>query len=92
LTRRQLIPTILADGRIAQMQLGNGLWVTRDYQTPGTPTTYFIKCILRWVVPSIKGEGYAELFFDHGLVEINVIGKDFYKVVTRDQNDAVESN
>jgi YD repeat-containing protein len=27
-----------ADGRIAQMQLGNGLWETRDYRTPGTPT------------------------------------------------------
>jgi RHS repeat-associated protein len=30
-----------ADGRIAQMQLGNGLWETRDYQTSGnTPTSY----------------------------------------------------
>jgi len=26
------------DGRIAQLKLGNGLWETRDYQTPGTPT------------------------------------------------------
>ena len=27
-----------ADGRIAQMKLGNDLWETRSYQTPGTPT------------------------------------------------------
>ncbi len=29
-----------ADGRIAQMKLGNGRYVTRDYRTPGTTTTY----------------------------------------------------
>jgi RHS repeat-associated protein len=28
------------DGRITSMKLGNNLWVTRDYQTPGTPTVY----------------------------------------------------
>jgi RHS repeat-associated protein len=28
------------DGRIAQMKLGNNLWETRDYQTPGTTTYY----------------------------------------------------
>jgi RHS repeat-associated protein len=28
------------DGRIARMKLGNNLWVTRDFQTPGTPTVY----------------------------------------------------
>jgi RHS repeat-associated protein len=27
-----------ADGRIAQMKLGNGLWETRIFQTPGSPT------------------------------------------------------
>ena len=27
-----------ADGRIAQMKLGNDLWETRSYQAPGTPT------------------------------------------------------
>jgi RHS repeat-associated protein len=27
-----------ADGRIAQLKLGNDLWETRSYQTPGTPT------------------------------------------------------
>ena len=29
-----------ADGRIAEMKLGNGLFETRDYRTPGTPTVY----------------------------------------------------
>ena len=29
-----------ADGRIAQMKLGNNLWETRSYQTPGTPTLF----------------------------------------------------
>jgi RHS repeat-associated protein len=29
-----------ADGRIAQMKLGNGLYETRDYSAPGTPTIY----------------------------------------------------
>ena len=29
-----------ADGRIAQMKLGNDLWETRNYQTPGTPTLF----------------------------------------------------
>jgi YD repeat-containing protein len=29
-----------ADGRIAQMKLGNDLWETRAYQTPGTPTLF----------------------------------------------------
>jgi RHS repeat-associated protein len=29
-----------ADGRIAQMMLGNGRYETRDYNTPGTATTY----------------------------------------------------
>jgi YD repeat-containing protein len=28
------------DGRIARMKLGNNLWATRDFQTPGTPTIY----------------------------------------------------
>ena len=28
------------DGRIAKMKLGNDLWETRDYQTPGTPTKF----------------------------------------------------
>jgi RHS repeat-associated protein len=28
------------DGRIAQMKLGNNLWETRDYHTPGTTTTF----------------------------------------------------
>ncbi len=28
------------DGRLRQMQLGNGLWETRDYRTPGTTTTF----------------------------------------------------
>ena len=29
-----------ADGRLAQMQLGNGLYETREYHTPGTTTLY----------------------------------------------------
>jgi RHS repeat-associated protein len=29
-----------ADGRIAQMKLGNNLWETRVYQTPGSPTLF----------------------------------------------------
>ena len=29
-----------ADGRISAMRLGNELWETRDYQTPGTATKY----------------------------------------------------
>ena len=29
-----------ADGRIAKMKLGNGLYETRDYRTPGMPTVY----------------------------------------------------
>ena len=29
-----------ADGRIAQMKLGNDLWETRVYQTPGLPTRF----------------------------------------------------
>ncbi len=29
-----------ADGRLRQMMLGNGLWETRDYQTPGTTTRF----------------------------------------------------
>ncbi len=28
------------DGRLQQMQLGNGLWETRDYRTPGTTTRF----------------------------------------------------
>jgi RHS repeat-associated protein len=28
------------DGRIEQMRLGNELWETRDYQTPGAPTLF----------------------------------------------------
>ena len=34
------IKPFTADGRIAHMQLGNNLWETHDYQTPGTPTVY----------------------------------------------------
>jgi hypothetical protein len=51
----------------------------------------FIKCISGWLLPSIKGEGVAEFFFEHGLVEIDIHGKGFYKEVTRDQNDGVRS-
>jgi RHS repeat-associated protein len=29
-----------ADGRLAQMMLGNGLWETREYNTPGTTINY----------------------------------------------------
>ena len=29
-----------ADGRVSKMQLGNTLWETRDYHTPGTPTVF----------------------------------------------------
>jgi hypothetical protein len=29
-----------ADGRITKMKLGNGLYETRNYNTPGTPTVY----------------------------------------------------
>ena len=29
-----------ADGRVSQMQLGNTLWETRDYHTPGTTTVF----------------------------------------------------
>jgi RHS repeat-associated protein len=29
-----------ADGRIRQLKLGNGLYETHDYRTPGTPTVY----------------------------------------------------
>ena len=29
-----------ADGRISKMHLGNGLYETREYRTPGTPTVY----------------------------------------------------
>ncbi len=29
-----------ADGRLRQMMLGNNLWVTRDYRTPGTATQF----------------------------------------------------
>ena len=29
-----------ADGRVSQMEMGNGLWETRDYQTPGTTTRF----------------------------------------------------
>jgi hypothetical protein len=32
----------MADGRIAQMKLGNNLWETRDYRTPGAPTVYML--------------------------------------------------
>jgi RHS repeat-associated protein len=31
-------PAYRADGRLAKMKLGNGLWETRDYQVPGVPT------------------------------------------------------
>ncbi len=29
-----------ADGRVIRAKLGNGLWETHDYRTPGTPTVY----------------------------------------------------
>jgi RHS repeat-associated protein len=31
-----------ADGRVAQMKLGNDLWETRDYRTPGTTTKFLV--------------------------------------------------
>ena len=30
------------DGRLQQMKLGNNLWETRDYQTPGTTTRFML--------------------------------------------------
>jgi hypothetical protein len=30
------------DGRLAQTQLGNSLYETRDYGTPGMPTSYML--------------------------------------------------
>jgi YD repeat-containing protein len=38
LTSVSLANRYAADGRLAQMKLGNDLWETHDYHTPGTPT------------------------------------------------------